>query len=49
MQKRCKKKSDRIGIIKGGRIIFVGTVEELKERKNDESLENIFLELIENE
>jgi len=45
----AEKVCDRIGIIKGGRIIFVGTVEELKERKNDESLENIFLELIENE
>lgn len=45
----AEKVCDRIGIIKGGKIIFVGTVEELKEKKNDESLEKIFLELIENE
>ncbi|MCX7950351.1 MAG: ABC transporter ATP-binding protein [Clostridiales bacterium] len=45
----AEKVCDRIGIIKNGRIIFVGTVEELKEKKNDESLEKMFLELIENE
>lgn len=45
----AEKVCDRIGIIKNGRIIFVGTVEELKQKKNDESLEKMFLELIENE
>lgn len=43
----AEKLCDRIGIIKAGRIIFTGTLEELKaQRKENESLENLFLELI---
>ncbi|TDT62359.1 ABC transporter ATP-binding protein [Fonticella tunisiensis] len=39
---------DRIGIIKKGEIIFVGTLDELRHlRKDNDSLENLFLELIE--
>lgn len=39
---------DRIGIIKGGRIIAVGTMDELRSAgRKDESLESIFLELTE--
>ncbi|QCX34167.1 ABC transporter ATP-binding protein [Caloramator sp. E03] len=45
----AEKICDRIGIIKGGKIIIVGTVEELKNKKHEESLEKLFLELIENE
>lgn len=45
----AEKICDRIGIIKGGKIITVGTVEELKNKKHEESLEKLFLELIENE
>lgn len=44
----AEKVCDRIGIIKNGRILFVGTLEELRQtRKEQESLENLFLELIE--
>ena len=44
----AEKVCDRIGIIKKGKIIFTGTIEGLKNtRKEDESLENLFLELIE--
>lgn len=43
----AEKLCDRIGIIKKGKIIFAGTLDELKKlRKEDESLENLFLELI---
>lgn len=43
----AEKLCDRVGIIKKGKIVFVGTVEELRNiRKEDESLENLFLELI---
>lgn len=43
----AEKLCDRVGIIKKGRIVFVGTVDELRNtRKEDESLENLFLELI---
>ncbi|MCX7883533.1 MAG: ABC transporter ATP-binding protein [Caloramator sp.] len=45
----AEKICDRIAIIKGGKIITVGTVEELKNKKHEESLEKLFLELIENE
>ncbi len=38
--------ADRIGIIHQGRLIAVGTLDELrKERTRDDSLESIFLEL----
>ncbi|MDP4153346.1 MAG: ABC transporter ATP-binding protein [Bacillota bacterium] len=36
---------DRVGIISGGRLIAVGTIDELKNREGGESLESIFLEL----
>lgn len=40
---------DRIGIINKGKLVFVGTVHELREmRQSGESLEHIFLELTEN-
>lgn len=43
----AEKLCDRIGIIKKGKLIFVGTMEELKRKDNSKSLENIFLELVE--
>ena len=43
----AEKLCDRVGIIKNGKIVFVGTVDELRNtKKEDESLENLFLELI---
>lgn len=43
----AEKLCDRIGIIKKGEIVFVGTIDELRNtRKEEESLENLFLELI---
>jgi len=43
----AEKLCDRIGIIKKGKFVFVGTVDELRNtKKEDESLENLFLELI---
>ena len=45
----AEKLCDRVGIIKKGELIFVGTLEELKEEfKGDESLEKMFLEITEN-
>ena len=43
----AEKLCDRIGIIKQGKLIFVGTMNELKEQhgKSGQSLEDIFLEL----
>lgn len=44
----AEKVCDRIGIIKKGKVIFVGTIDELRARREEEgSLENLFLELIE--
>lgn len=44
----AEKLCDKIAIINKGRIIFVGTVEELKEKmKKDSTLEESFLEMIE--
>lgn len=45
----AEKLCDRIGIIKGGKIIFTGTVDELRMLRKDgvDSLENLFLEMIE--
>lgn len=41
---------DRIGIINKGKILFVGTIEELKIKvKEDVSLEKMFMEIIEND
>lgn len=46
----AEKICDRIGIINKGNLISVGTVEEIKNKfSKDESLENIFLEITENE
>ena len=43
-------KGDRIGIIDKGKMLFVGTYEELKkELKENKSLEQLFMEIIENE
>ena len=40
---------DRIGIINKGKIIFVGTYEEMKKRfGNGASLEELFIEITEN-
>ncbi|GMX85740.1 hypothetical protein AQSSE17_19130 [Streptococcus equi subsp. equi] len=36
---------DRIGILKKGKLIFVGTVEQLKADYPDKDLETIYLEL----
>jgi len=43
----AEKLCDRIGIIKKGRLIFIGTMEELKKKDSSKSLEEIFLELVE--
>lgn len=44
----AEKLCDKIAIINKGRIIFVGTIEELKEKmKKDSTLEESFLEIIE--
>ena len=44
----AEKLCDKIAIINKGMIIFVGTVEELKEKmKKDSTLEESFLEIIE--
>ncbi len=39
---------DRIGIINKGRLIAIGTLDELRKGESAETLENIFLELTEN-
>jgi ABC-2 type transport system ATP-binding protein len=44
----AEKLCDRIGIIKKGRLVAIGTMEELRRGENADSLENIFLELTEN-
>ena len=43
----AEKLVDRIGVIRKGELIFVGTINELKEKYNatDDSLESLFLEL----
>jgi len=44
----AEKLCDRIGIINDGKLIFVGTIEELKIKyKEDTTLENLFLEITE--
>ena len=41
---------DRIGIIDKGKLLFVGTYEDLKkELKENKSLEELFMEIVENE
>lgn len=45
----AEKICDRIGIIQKGKLIFVGTVEEMKKKFNtEESLEELFIEITEN-
>ena len=38
--------SDRIGIMKNGRLLAVGTVEELKEKTGCDSFETAFVSLV---
>ncbi|WML34066.1 ABC transporter ATP-binding protein [Clostridium sp. OS1-26] len=46
----AEKLCDRFAIINKGKILFCGTFNELREKfKQDQSLENIFLEMTENE
>lgn len=46
----AEKLCDRVGIINKGKLIFVGTYEELKEKFSENStLEELFLEITENE
>ena len=44
----AEKLCDRVGIIKEGEIVFVGTIEELKEKyqMDGQSLEDVFLKLV---
>lgn len=39
---------DRIGILSKGNLIFVGTIEELRENYDGDSLENIYLNIVKN-
>lgn len=42
----AEKICDRVGIINKGKLLFVGTLDELKKQSGtDDSLESIFLEL----
>lgn len=43
----AEKLCDRIGIINKGKLVAIGTMDELRQGDNAESLENIFLELTE--
>lgn len=43
----AEKLCDRIGIIHRGKLIAIGTLDELRQGDNKDSLENIFLELTE--
>lgn len=46
----AEKLCDRVGIINKGKLVFVGTFEEMKNKfKENTSLEELFLEIIENE
>ena len=46
----AEKLCDRVGIINKGKLVFVGTLEEMKEKfKENGSLEELFLEITENE
>ena len=46
----AEKVCDRVAIISKGKLIFNGTIEEMKNKVGeDESLEKMFLELVENE
>lgn len=43
----AEKLCDRVGIINKGKIVFVGTIDEIKKEFNDGSLEELFLEITE--
>ena len=44
----AEKICDRIGIINNGKLLFVGTIDELKaQMKEEKSLEDMFLEIVE--
>lgn len=46
----AEKVCDRIGVISKGKLIFVGTVEQLRaQTKSEQSLEELFLELTDHE
>ena len=46
----AEKLCDRVGIINNGKLIFVGTLEEMREKfKNNNSLEEIFMEITNND
>ncbi len=46
----AEKLCDRVGIIDNGKLLFVGTYEELKqELKENNSLEELFMEIVEND
>jgi ABC-2 type transport system ATP-binding protein len=45
----AEKLCDRLAIISKGKILFIGTVEELRKQKGDSSLEKIFLEVTNSE
>lgn len=44
----AEKVCDRVGIINKGKLVYVGSIEELKKQQKDETLEDFFLELTEN-
>ncbi|HKM30464.1 MAG TPA: ABC transporter ATP-binding protein [Bacilli bacterium] len=45
----AEKLCDRIGVINKGKLLFVGTIEELRDQtKSEQSLEDLFLELTSN-
>ena len=45
----AEKLCDRIGVINKGKLLFVGTIEELRaQTKSEQSLEDLFLELTSN-
>ncbi|MDR1092887.1 MAG: ABC transporter ATP-binding protein [Clostridiales bacterium] len=41
----AEKLCDRIGIVNKGRLVFIGSMKDIKEWKRDESLEQVFLEV----
>ena len=43
----AEKLCDRVGIINKGKIVFVGTIDEIKKEFKDGSLEELFLEITE--
>ena len=46
----AEKLCDRVGIINNGKLIFVGTLEEMREKfKNNSSLEEIYMEITNND